>query len=255
MEQDKNTYTIYMHVNKINGKVYIGQTKQDPIKRWDNGRGYLTSPLFYNAIEKYGWQNFDHIILYTGLSEEEANQLEEELIMKYDSTNTSCGYNIKFGGNNHSHSEETKKKIGVSNSISQLGKTWSEEQRRIMSTMFSGKNNPFYGKHHSEETKKLISEHRKGKAAGEEHPFYGQKHTQEALQKMSERRQGKGGKKVKCINTGEIFNCMMDAARWCGLKNSSSIGQVCNKTGKRQTAGKHPITNEPLTWEFIEELE
>ena len=33
---------------------------------------------------------------------------------------------------------------------------------------------------------------------------------------------------------------MMDAARWCGLKTSSSIGQVCNKTGKQKTAGKHP---------------
>jgi hypothetical protein len=44
---------------------------------------------------------------------------------------------------------------------------------------------------------------------------------------------------------------MMDAARWCGLTNSSSIGQVCNKTGKRKTAGKHPVTKEKLLWEFV----
>lgn len=43
---------------------------------------------------------------------------------------------------------------------------------------------------------------------------------------------------------------MMDAARWCGLKNASSIGQVCNHTGKQQTAGRHPITQEKLKWEF-----
>ena len=45
---------------------------------------------------------------------------------------------------------------------------------------------------------------------------------------------------------------MMDAARWCGLANACSIGQVCNKTGKQKTAGKHPITKEKLLWEFID---
>ena len=118
--------------------------------------------------------------------------------------------------------------------------------------MFTGEGNPFYGKHHSDKTKQLISEHRKGKCAGENHPMYGKHHTEDALQKMSNNRKSKGGKKVVCLNTGEVFNTMMDAARWCGLSNSSSIGQVCNHTNKRKTAGKHPITNEKLFWEFID---
>ena len=63
-----NNYTIYIHRNKINNKLYIGQTCQTPEKRWDNGRGYKTSERFYNAIQKYGWNNFEHIILYTNLS-------------------------------------------------------------------------------------------------------------------------------------------------------------------------------------------
>lgn len=54
--------------------------------------------------------------------------------------------------------------------------------------------------------------------------MYGKHHTQEALQKMSDNRKSKGGKKVICLNTGEIFNTMMDAARWCGLTNATSIG-------------------------------
>ena len=119
-----------------------------------------------------------------------------------------------------------------------------------MSEMFSGENNPFYGKHHSEETKKRISESRKGKLAGTEHPMYGKQHTKDALQKMSQNRKGKGGKAVLCVNTGEIFECMMDAARWCGLSNSSSIGAVCR--GESKTAGKHPETNERLVWEYVE---
>lgn len=49
-----NKFTIYMHKNKINKKVYIGQTIQEPKDRWKNGAGYKTCTKFYNAIKKYG---------------------------------------------------------------------------------------------------------------------------------------------------------------------------------------------------------
>ena len=99
-----------------------------------------------------------------------------------------------------------------------------------MSKIFSGEGNPFYGKHHSDETKKKISDSLKGKYQGEKHPFYGKHHSKESLQKISNSRKSKGGKKIICLNTGEVFPTMMDAARWCGLSNSSSIGQICNHT-------------------------
>ena len=57
-----------------------------------------------------------------------------------------------------------------------------------MSKKFLGEGNPFYGHHHSEETKKKISESRKGKRAGKDHPMYGKKHTKEELEKMSKNR-------------------------------------------------------------------
>ena len=246
-----NNYTVYIHKNKITNEMYIGQTCQKPEKRWDNGKGYVTSPKFYNAILKYGWENFEHIIVKSGLSQQEANVLEESLIKTHKTQE--FGYNIQFGGNNHKLSEETKRKIGEANKISLKGNTWSDEQRELMSKMFSGENNPFYGKTHSEETKQKISSALKGKHKGEKHPFYGKTHSQDSLNKMSQNRRGKGGKKVKCINTGEIFECMMDAARWCGLSTSCSIGQVCNKTNKQKSAGKHPKTGEKLFWEFYEE--
>lgn len=244
-------WTIYLHKNKANGKVYIGQTCQDVLKRWDNGKGYVTSSKFYNAILKYGWNNFEHIILYTNLTQNEANFYEEQLIKQYKSTDDKYGYNIQTGGKNYSHSEVTKKKIGKANSIALLGNKWSEEHRQLMSNKFKGKGNPFYGKHHTAETKHLISIHRKGKLVGADHPMYGKHHTNEALIKISKNRTGKGGKKIQCIETGEIFNCMMDAARWCGLATSCSIGQNC--MGKTKSAGKHPITKKPLHWKYIEE--
>ena len=50
----KRNYKIYMHKNKINGKVYIGQTKQSLKNRWSNGYGYRECPKFWRAIQKYG---------------------------------------------------------------------------------------------------------------------------------------------------------------------------------------------------------
>lgn len=249
---DKN-YCVYMHINNFNNKRYIGQTSQNPLKRWDRGRSYVTSPKFYNAIQKYGWDNFSHIIVKEGLTLEEANLLETSLIEQYHSKDDKFGYNIKDGGKNGQHSEETKRKIGQANHIALQGKTHSQEWKDTISELFTGEGNPFFGHHHTEESKEKISKNRKGKCAGIKHPMYGKKHTKEELEKMSAHRQGKGGKKVICLNSGEVFNTMMDAARWCGLKTSASIGQVCNHTGKQKTAGKHPITGEKLAWEFYNE--
>lgn len=240
--------TIYMHRNKINGKVYIGQTSQSLSKRFgNNGNGYKTSSKFYKAIQKYGWDNFDHIILYDNLTPEEADTLEKQLIQYYHATDDQFGYNLQSGGTEHHfQSEETKIKIGNANKISQKGKKWSDQQHQKMAGRFTGKNNPFYGKHHSEQSRKLISEHRKGIAT-----FTGKHHTEITKQQISEHRKGQGGKPVICLETNEIFNCMMDAARWCGLKTACSIGQCC--MGKVKSAGKHPITKEPLHWKYIKD--
>ena len=104
-------YIIYLHRNKINGKVYIGQTCQKPEYRWNSGKGYNNCSLFYKAIQKYGWENFEHIILLENLTKEQANKKEQEYIGLYQSNDKNKGYNIQFGGNNHSVSEESRKKV------------------------------------------------------------------------------------------------------------------------------------------------
>lgn len=103
---EEKCYKIYVHINKINGKRYIGQTKQSLEQRFRYGEGYKKSPKFYGAIRKYGWNGFEHILLFDELTLEEANKKEEELIKKYDTTNDLNGYNIAYGGDNHVQSEE-----------------------------------------------------------------------------------------------------------------------------------------------------
>lgn len=96
MKEDKK-FCVYMHKNKINDKVYIGITSKKTTCRWRNGKGYK-GQKFDNAIKKYGWDNFEHIILYENLLEQDSYDKEVELIKQYNSRDDKFGYNVSIGG-------------------------------------------------------------------------------------------------------------------------------------------------------------
>lgn len=91
-------YTVYCHINKTNGKRYIGITSRKPSVRWNNGKNYYNAPVFNLAIEKYGWGGFIHEIIAENLEKEEAEAMEIELIQKYRTTEKEFGYNRAKGG-------------------------------------------------------------------------------------------------------------------------------------------------------------
>lgn len=108
-------YIVYRHVNKINGKVYVGITSTTPEKRWKNGKGY-SNMHFGRAIEKYGWCNFEHEIIASGLSRKDACEMERLLIKAHKSANPLYGYNETDGGDGGGmirkhHTKESKEKI------------------------------------------------------------------------------------------------------------------------------------------------
>ena len=88
-------YTVYIHISPSNKK-YIGITSQNVKKRWQNGYGYKTNKYFWRAIQKYGWDNFEHEILFENLTVDEAKEKEIELIKLYN-TYRPNGYNLTFG--------------------------------------------------------------------------------------------------------------------------------------------------------------
>ena len=71
-------WKLYLHTSP-NGKKYYGITsKNNPSERWgNNGENYKRHPYFYNAIKKYGWDNFKHEIIFDDLTENEAKLLEQ----------------------------------------------------------------------------------------------------------------------------------------------------------------------------------
>ena len=89
-----------MHKNKINNKMYIGCTYQNPPKvRWRHPSLYKSCTLFYEAIQEYGFDNFEHIIIEEGLyTLEYAYEREDYWINYYDTRNPENGYNINAGG-------------------------------------------------------------------------------------------------------------------------------------------------------------
>lgn len=92
------TYTVYIHTNKCNGKKYVGATSRPPCERFAKGTGYKLNTEFYADIQKYGWDGFEHNLIYKDISKEEAHLKEQELIKSYQTTDSEFGYNKRRGG-------------------------------------------------------------------------------------------------------------------------------------------------------------
>lgn len=110
-----------------------------------------------------------------------------------------------------------------------------EEARKSYSKMckkiYSGKNNPNYGRKHTEEERKLMSNNH-GRYFGKSNHFYGKKHTEETRKKMKTNNTKK--KKVICIENGLIFDSLQEASDYIGIAKQS-ISKCCN--GKQKTCG------------------
>lgn len=172
-------WCIYIHINKINNKVYVGQTKhQENLNRrfYTDGSGYKPDKKsnqnrkFWNAIQKYGWDNFEHKVLEKDIPTLElANEREKFWIRYYDSFHN--GYNMTLGG------DGTKGMSGVLNPF--YGRTHTLETRQKLREKNIGKPSAFKGHHFSEESKKKLSIKQKERFKNiYNHPSYG-KHLSE----------------------------------------------------------------------------
>ena len=208
-------YTVYQHKNKINEKVYIGITSQKPEQRWGSqGCNYKSSPHFYSAIQKYGWDNFEHNILFTDLTKEQACLKEQELIKEYNSMNREFGYNSTSGGDIFTMNEETKQKMSQAMIRNQngLGHPCSEEKKEKIS-------NAQKGRKFTEEHKQKLSE-----AAKNRHVPCSEEKKQILKEKSHK-------KSVYCEELDKIFESVQECSRQLGIP-ATNISKLCNGRGK-----------------------
>lgn len=247
-------FTVYKHTSPSN-KVYIGITCRKPIIRWNNGNGYRNNMYFWNAIQKYGWDNFQHEIIAENLSKENACEMEEKLISEYNSNDRNYGYNISSGGEfpgtgcTHIVTDEHKEKMRMMF----LGRTIPKEQRIKISNTLKGRtlsqetirklSEVKTGTKLSDETKKKISEKKSGRKWSENERNALGEHLKElhktALPKAHEARRIR----VKNLNTGEIFNSVIEASKYYNV-NPSNITRCCK--GDRKRCGG-------FEWEYYKE--
>ena len=261
---------IYKLTNKVNKKIYIGQTIVGYRNRYSRGGddnvslmynyhlknkedGYYYNRHILSAMNKYGLESFEvNDCLDIAFSKEELDIKEDMWIRYYNSVEN--GYNEKYGGASGKASEKT---------------------RKLMSLQRRGEGNHMYGKNHSEETRKKLKKNhwsRTGKykppvLRGEEHPCFGRKHSKETKEKIrksnlgkevsdetkrkiSESRMGKDNptaKAVICVNFQEIFDTVAEASKKYSF-DSSGLCACCNVKQKH----KGVYNGEKLSWMYLD---
>lgn len=138
---EERNYKLYEHISPSN-KRYYGITCQKVEDRWSNGNGYKYNEHFTRAINKYGWENFEHSILFNNLTIDEANLLEQMYISLYDTANPKYGYNNNYGGGSGIPNEQTRYKMSISGKIGQN----RPDVKKRKSERTKGEKNPMYGK-------------------------------------------------------------------------------------------------------------
>lgn len=140
-----NNYRLYKYTNIINSKIYIGITRLSETQRaGKNGIKYRVCPAFWDGIQEFGWKNFIIENIKTGLTKEEAENLERKYILETKSNDPQYGYNIQAGGSRlygtenqffgKTHNKGTKRKIVRSNKQ----RVWTEEARQSVSEKIKG---------------------------------------------------------------------------------------------------------------------
>lgn len=237
-------YLIYKYTNKINNKVYIGQTSTTLDERAGcNGSNYRGSPRFFAAIKKHSWDSFIPEIIDSVDSQDKANELEKYYIDKYNSTNDLFGYNISIGGDCASMNDVAKSKISLKakerykdrTKNPMYGKERSSDTKKLMSALHSGENNPMYGSTWNEAQRS-----RSGTKGKKLHLSDDQRRV------LSERcsAMGKitGRRSVRCVEDDLCFDSIVEAADYYGVTKGTLCGHL--KGESKTCKGKHFTYND-----------
>lgn len=256
---------VYFIKNKITGKFYVGHSV-DIEKRFNAHKSYLRrgkhhSIYFQRAWDKYGEENFDFIIHKECDTEEESIELEQYFIDNFKEQLYNTSNEANFGGDlltgnprreeiiekrkntcrqqylNMSKEDRIKRysKFGAKNGM--YGKTHTPEVRKILSEVNKGKKPPVTGKSYCEyfgdekanQLKKNLSEHAKQRT-GEKNPFYGRHHSEETKEKLRQINLGKKPTNSRPVELdGVPYESVTEASRQLGVVPATIINRIKSK--------------------------
>lgn len=222
---------IYCIENISTSKKYIGQSVNIS-DRWKKHISELNRNSHHNdylqkAWNKYGKDDFRFYVLEY-CSTDELNNKEDSYIKLHNTMDRDYGYNLKSGGQDHNYqSEEVRHKISESNKKTYQNSNLKEIRQIDALNQWSnpgikekimGENNGMYGRHHSEETKRKISEANKGTVSWKRNTTT-----------------------VFCIELNKVFNDATEAGKELSIPGYNIL-KVCQ--GKRKSCGGY-------TWKFL----
>lgn len=222
-------YLVYRYSNNINGKVYIGLTKNHKKRkvyhRYLAKKGQLP---FHRALRKYGEDSFEYTVLQGGLSLIVANELEIEIIKLYNATDSKYGYNVCIGGKGHiglfgeKHPMFGVKRPDLSERNKALKGTKLSDER-IKQIAISAT-----GRIHSENTKQLMSKNKI--AFYKENPVPKEIGEKISAAKKEMKLISHNAKKIICNETGIVYLSSRKAALDIvdNVDASSNIRMVAN---------------------------
>lgn len=257
---DPPIWTVYMHINKINKKKYIGITSRSPEKRWGkNGQYYRpahgNNNHFYNAICKYGWDNFDHQILVTHLNCQYA-ALFEIVLIRYYKTLEPMGYNAKIGGQigtyGVQYSDELRKKKSGYNSHDSLEVICLTTGQKFGSAAEAQRQTGAKSVAHACKSGKCSGKSEDGEPLRWMYIKDYILKTPDELDKIMNREVKTNiCKQIICLNTKEVFQSALQALKISTAKSPYGIHRTCRNEYKY--SGHHYITGEKLRWMYYDD--
>lgn len=248
---------IYRTINLINGKIYIGKRSTRKLPSEDNYKG--SGKVISNAFKLYGKENFSKEILAYRNSEDEIYALEALYVTKVQ-VKSKQYYNIKEGGlgaskgsSNHFYGKPGK---GL---FSEKARQKAKEVNKLK----LGDKNHFYGKHHTDVTKKKLSESAKLRIGNKNH-FFTKTHSDLSKLKQSESKKNKflsdpdyslklswSKSKGLYITPIGIYLSSVEASKSLGLSKAYLVS-ICTDKNTSITGTKHFIKDiyksEIFTW-------
>lgn len=246
-------YEVYLITNTINGRQYVGAAKHGHVKRLSEHcrDAHKEHSNLHDDILKYGAEVFTTELLEDNISDEQWQEKERFYIAKYNTYygDNPEGYNMTRGGLGtvgYKFTDRDRAKM----SAAHKGCTFSPERNQYLREIMTGRE-------YKQEWRDALSAARLGRFTKEENPFYGKHHTEEVKQFIRETNSGDHVLQIDASGNvvAEFFN-LMDAGRWASENVSSAryttcatrIREVCKSSNPKCTAyGYHWKLKESLS--------